>query len=231
MSFREQKAALDEQHLRQMLDKHGPQIDRKISDTNQIPTYYTRLVVTVSDCEFMMRADYWDEAEICALLVGLNPKPLKNNRQMFLVDLPQTALGEFRELEVLLKKSKDSKKISDQPSPEECLRWAISKYLNIPKILNVLAEEILGFTTSEATSVPDQSSIKEHLGTRERKSLLKILIGIAMEKYAFNPDNQKNSAAKRISDDLYKNGISVSEDTVRKYLDEAKDLKINELDE
>ncbi|MFZ2737158.1 MAG: hypothetical protein WBI20_14085 [Burkholderiaceae bacterium] len=59
------------------------------------------------------------------------------------------------------------------------------------------------------------------LGRRERDNLLKLLIGMAIEGYSFDPTALKNTATKEIADDLAKHGIGLDEDTVRKYLKEA----------
>lgn len=64
---------------------------------------------------------------------------------------------------------------------------------------------------------------KSGLGTRERQTLLKIIIGQAVKNYGFDPKRGRNSAAAEIASDLATVGISVSEDTVRTYLSEAKE--------
>ena len=59
------------------------------------------------------------------------------------------------------------------------------------------------------------------LGKRERETLLKIVVGMAIKGYAYNPNSAKNTATKDIATDLAGLGINVSDDTVRKYLREA----------
>jgi hypothetical protein len=64
------------------------------------------------------------------------------------------------------------------------------------------------------------------LNTRERKSLLKIVLGMAVAKYRHDPiaERQQNDSAKKISDDISDIGCDVSDDTIRKYLSEAKEF-------
>ncbi len=62
----------------------------------------------------------------------------------------------------------------------------------------------------------------ENIPTKERESLLKLVIGMAMKGYSYNPDAFKNNATTEIVNDLTLLGISITDDTVRKYLTEAK---------
>lgn len=89
-----------------------------------------------------------------------------------------------------------------------------------------LHKSIASLKTVEAPQpeeeAPDQSNIDERLmGKRERETMLKILIGMAMKGYSHNPAAAKSSATKEIADDLASLGINVSDDTVRKYLKQA----------
>lgn len=62
------------------------------------------------------------------------------------------------------------------------------------------------------------------LSTLERTSLLKLIIGMAVEQYGYNPKVHRNSATANIKTDLESVGLSLDEDTIRKWLKEAADL-------
>lgn len=62
------------------------------------------------------------------------------------------------------------------------------------------------------------------LGTRERETLLKIIIGMAVEGYRYDPNAKRNIAVSEIVKDLEALGVAVSDDTVRKYLKSASQL-------
>lgn len=62
------------------------------------------------------------------------------------------------------------------------------------------------------------------LGARERESLVKLVIGMAIGGYAYNPKASRNPATSEIASDLHKFGLSLDDDTIRKYLAEGKDL-------
>jgi hypothetical protein len=59
------------------------------------------------------------------------------------------------------------------------------------------------------------------LTTRERDTLLKLVIGMAVDGYGHNPKAAKSNVPKEIADILADLGMSVSDDTVRKYLKQA----------
>lgn len=59
------------------------------------------------------------------------------------------------------------------------------------------------------------------LSTRERDTLLKLVIGMAIEGYRYSPEAARNEATGQIAGDLEKLGIAVGDDTVRKWLNVA----------
>lgn len=61
-------------------------------------------------------------------------------------------------------------------------------------------------------------------GTRERDSMLRIIIGMAVGGYGYDPTASKSAATKEIAGDVHARGLSIDEDTVRKYLMEARQL-------
>lgn len=71
---------------------------------------------------------------------------------------------------------------------------------------------------------PDQ---KTSTRSKEIASLQKMILGMAMSKYKFDPDSNRNNATGSnygsIVADLQKVGLSLEADTIRKYLTEAKE--------
>lgn len=69
---------------------------------------------------------------------------------------------------------------------------------------------------------------KTELPERERTTLLKIILGMAIDKYGYRPEEEKNPATGKNRNSIYegleKAGLSVNDDTIRKYINEAKNL-------
>jgi hypothetical protein len=68
-----------------------------------------------------------------------------------------------------------------------------------------------------------ESLKEEKLNPKERKSLLKLVLGMAIDAYGYNPKASRNPTAEEISGHLKTRGISIDADTVRKWLNEGKE--------
>lgn len=73
----------------------------------------------------------------------------------------------------------------------------------------------------DADSIPRE---QEPLHQKERDSLLKLAIGMAMAGYNYDPSSKRNSATSEIARDLTARGLGLDEDTVRKWLKTAAEL-------
>jgi hypothetical protein len=62
------------------------------------------------------------------------------------------------------------------------------------------------------------------IGTRERDTLLKLVIGMAVKGYGYDPDQQRSGTVGEIVSDLELVGMALDADTVRKWLRQAADL-------
>ncbi len=81
------------------------------------------------------------------------------------------------------------------------------------QLIETLEKRINQFESAGADSKP--------LHTKERETLLKLVLGMAVGGYGFVPGESRSPTATDITDDLVSNGISLSTDTVRKWLKEA----------
>lgn len=64
--------------------------------------------------------------------------------------------------------------------------------------------------------------------SKERNNMLKLIYGMARHAYQYDPDSQRNTATggnkNSISATISEYGIDISDDTIRKFLKEAKSL-------
>lgn len=62
----------------------------------------------------------------------------------------------------------------------------------------------------------------------ERNNMLKLIIGMAIDAYGYEPDKNRNNLTgnnkNSLNAKLQTHGINISDDTIRKYLKEAKEL-------
>lgn len=59
------------------------------------------------------------------------------------------------------------------------------------------------------------------LNPKERDSLLKMVIGMAVDAYGYDPTARRSPISSELTDILAGHGLAISEDTVRKWLNEA----------
>jgi hypothetical protein len=104
----------------------------------------------------------------------------------------------------LLLRAQEAGDLKDPILPVEFIRWAARTGI-------VLPHELIG-----AAAVREKP-----LSTRERETLLKIILGMAIKGYSYNPTKGRSGTPQEIANDLDGLGIGVSVDTVRNKLDEA----------
>ena len=64
----------------------------------------------------------------------------------------------------------------------------------------------------------------KQLGARERESLLKSVVGMAVGGYGYDSTARRSEQTTAIADDLLRTGVPLEADTVRKWLREASQL-------
>jgi hypothetical protein len=77
--------------------------------------------------------------------------------------------------------------------------------------------------TTACSSPPNKSELSE----TERNTMLKLIIGMAIDAYGYDPESTRNSATgdkNGISAKLALKKITISDDTIRKFLKEAKNI-------
>ena len=94
----------------------------------------------------------------------------------------------------------------------EFAAWAMSFNWPIPHEMAELAE-----SAEKAEAKVEQGA----LHPRERDTLLKLVIGMAMDSYRYDPAAPRSKVPAEIAADLEKKGITVTDDTIRKWLKQA----------
>ena len=96
----------------------------------------------------------------------------------------------------------------------------------LKEALRAARSEIEALRQQQATSQANlqSSDCNKQLGSRERESLLKLVGGMAIYGYGYDPRQLRNDATSVIRDDLLALGLSLDEDTVRKYLKQGTEM-------
>jgi hypothetical protein len=197
-----------------------------------------------ADFAYWAKMPLWTESEATNLLLGLNPKFsfIKRSR---VYGAAQTRSEEYAGLLHLAEMAREHDNIPYPHTPSRWLDWAKNCDLPIPPALEkeislrnsadastpgaVRARETSAFLTSAGLTYLDhqpQADAKQKtgIGTRERESMLTLIIAMAVQGYRYDPTAQRSERIKEIVGDIEKCGLSLSDDTVRSYLREAADL-------
>ena len=207
---------------------------------------------THADADFIYwsKMQEWSIEEGIALIHGKDPKTVNYSslkRSAPLSDLRK----QFDEIIELAKRSVKWKKLYDPALPSLFIKWAKDNGFEAPLELDrqVLKrkgntvdwkkqyDDLLKLNNGNVGKadklIADQRNVidglklpihnKSDLNTKEKTSLLKILLGLTLTNYEYNPNASRNSTAREIASDLELQGLSVDEDTIRKWLNQSKE--------
>ena len=193
--------------------------------------------------DFWSRAEYWSIAEAAALINRRNPAVVTN--ELIPNDLTGTAISvALKQTLDLLERARMMGTLYHSNRPVDLIQWARLKQIEMPvelveltlergktvfdvtaevrRLTEKLAALELKNTAASLEAVP--SPREKSLGTRERESLLKLFIGLALTCYGHESQSANLIKATEIKNDLDQKGIIFDDGTIRKYLDEAKEL-------
>jgi hypothetical protein len=86
-------------------------------------------------------------------------------------------------------------------------------------LLSTQLEKARAETANATAAVP----VKEQ-STREREGMLKVIYAMAAGAYGIDPSTKRSTAVRDIKSDLKRLGLTLSDDTIRRYLQAAADL-------
>ena len=196
-----------------------------------------------------IRTDLWDKMEDLSIAgavlysFGIDPDTIRlelecGHENNSLDDLPK----DFQERLRIIKSAVRAGSITRTPNStnsndcDEQTRILMSSFLGWYKNIKGTwpqAEAVPAHPQYQAEgSTPKPMKLKppvaENIGTKERETLLKIIIGMAIGGYGYDPLGRRSEVTGEkdgsIHFDLESQGISVDADTIRKYLNEAKQL-------
>ena len=197
------------------------------------------------------KAAYWTLDEAIALSFGKAPERVTWETMKPFVDVSPFAYQYSRRRDLALRAAA-SKQLSDPALPGFFLAWAKRTDLAVPSELEAAVTargiQIAEWKTHDlskeqseqidplrsrddklqaqhAAAAPAPHDRPEKpLATRERDSLLKLVIGMAVGGYRYDATALRSERPTEIANDLASAGVPLDVDTVRKWLKEAADL-------
>ncbi len=186
----------------------------------------------------------WTLWEGATLLVGINPQ-VGDDESDLSRKVNREAVTLFQGVYGLARRACEANEIYTRgTTPQEWLGWAKSRDLSIPTSLEAEVtrrrppepevvtdnrdKQIADLKAKVAELAKELTALRtaagQALGARERDSMLKLVIGMAVAGYRFDPKANRGDSVKDITNDVAKVGLPLSDDTIRKYLREASEL-------
>jgi hypothetical protein len=190
-----------------------------------------------ADADFVhwSRAAYWTIDEGVALILGKAPETVDWESVRDYVEV-SPFVRQYANLRDLALRARESGQLALRTESRLFLDWAKGNDIDVPVELVRQVTAVCGARNAEVITSPPPSSQEASQGekslrTRERDTLLKLVVGMAVKRYGFDPQATRGTAIPEIVDDLASIGITLDPKTVRKWLTEAADLLPRELDE
>lgn len=192
--------------------------------------------------DYWSKAAYWHPEEAVALLLERDPrfvnwKIIKKESDRL------TTVRSFRALSTLLDRALTAKQIDLTLGPGGILAWAHRSKIPVPQTLEesvrAHGHKLKDWQAQYERRAAEVEGLRQQivdleariaaggdkgLSTRERESLLKIVLAMAVGGYGFDPEKSRNATATEIAGDLHELGLNIDPDTVRKYLADAREL-------
>jgi hypothetical protein len=138
--------------------------------------------------------------------------------------------SEYDQLATYIEAQNESRERSEAQLQKEhddalaALKWLDEEYQNLALGQELLQAENASLRKMLEDGQDSKALSGKPLEQRERSGMLKLIIGMAVAYYAYEPKAIRNESIKTIQNDLEAKGFKISDDTIRRYLNEAKQL-------
>lgn len=221
--------------------RDDPDTRRRSDEDARLPF---NLPSAAADFQHWALMSVWTLDEATALTLGRDPAKVnwptvKQYRHVSVFAV------EYERRQELLDRVFEIKTFEDRILPDKLAAWAIRNQVAVPRgLLDALSprtrgqnapEEIANLQASIVTRDAEIAALKAQieglsanlasgLSTRERNTCLKLIIGMAVNGYGYDPTATRSDKPSEVASDLHKLGLSIDPDTVRKWLKEGAEL-------
>ena len=204
-----------------------------------------------SDMSFWCRARFWEIDEAAALLFGKDPDKVSRSKILSSYHIEDSFFftREYFRVCTLMERAQRAGQMSCTAAPGIFLTWA--KRVGIPyppelekqilshghavidwkahyEELKINSDREIDHLTKKIEEVQqviaEAQAADKPLHAKERNSMLKMIGGMAIAYHGYDTETERSTTVSDITAELHRIGIDLSDDTVRKYLSESKEL-------
>lgn len=248
--IREIRAELDKLSEDQLYALYSEELEKQNTEDDQ-ERFFSKPTAN-ADFDYWAKMPLWSLDEALALAFGKSPKVVNKKSLSEVFSWTSPFVREYEKVAELARRSVIWQTLHDPTAPILFIKWA--KETDIPladelvekvearsvKLIDWKSryDEFVEEATNglkRANAIIDekdriiaelqcQAGGERSLGTRERESLLKMVIAMVVDGYGYDISAKRSPIPQQIADTLALQGIPLDVDTVRKWLNEAKDL-------
>ena len=203
----------------------------------------------IADFDYWSKMAQWTISEAVALSLGKNPEVVNPESLKSTIFPLSPFVRQYQQLSKLANRAVLSQMLFDPVYPSIFVKWVKENDISFPEELyekvmarrgnyvdwkkmyedlleknnkNVeLANEMIAERDQQINDLSALTQQSKPLHTKEKETLLKLVIGMAVKGYGHDPKASRTSTVGEIKSDLDLLGINLDEDTIRKWLRES----------
>jgi hypothetical protein len=225
-AYRAELQGLEDERLEVLVNQ---ELAEEARQHHEEPTRFFHQPNAAADFQYWGWLPLWTLEEAIALTCGKDPAVVTWAEVEHYVGASPFATR-FCNLRRFVLRAREAGQLTDPVPPEVYVVWAKAKGILLPTKLktSIAAGQHEGDRkgrnkqiTASGTNFEGREAADKALGTKERNTFLKLVIGMAIRGYGFDPHAAKSPKTKEIADDLEALNIPLDQDTIRAKLGEA----------
>lgn len=202
----------------QTLSSDKPSLQSSLSNPRRLIDAF-EVSLNINEWADWAKMPSWTADEAAALTLGLSPQSVHRHP-----DVHHPLIDRFHRVRKMISRACAANDIANSEHgivPDDYLTWATRYGFDVPAELTA---EVM-----RAQPLASKRPKDKPLGSRERDTLLKMILGLAMSGHAYDPAATKSTTVNEISSDLERVGLALDLETIRRKLKEAAALHADEL--
>lgn len=182
------------------------------------------------DFSYWCKLPLWTIEEAVALSFGKNPEKVNwdsikehKKHSRFVANYEQVR-------QLALRTRMSGEQLTDPLPPLQFIDWAETHEISFPEEIEKKVKTWQNKKKKDAKAKKIKNFEGSPINPKVLESLSKMLLGMAMDKYGYDPRAARTSTSALISENLKKKGICIDADTIRTRLKEATDIVVIQYD-
>ncbi len=213
----------------EQIEEYNPEDAREVNRRFEAVAYWGAREdfcgeTTQPTLKFWANLSRWTLEEATALTLNRNPKQFIDPAVGKGLLEKDPKVEHYHYVQEHIKRAVQAGELTDPAKPAVYVAWAKGRDLNFPEALAKLVPAAAA-DNQNAPAKAVKSKDKSHIAlTREKNTLLNLFFGVVVDFYGYDPTATRSPVPKQLEQILRERGIRVSDDTIRKYLQEALEV-------